>query len=587
MCGKTQWLYFAMSNSESQNSGIQSQKKTVPIDPLIGKVLEGRYEIVRLLGAGGMGAVYQATNLGVNRPVAIKIMHPQFMLDERTMLRFKQEVTAMSALSHPNLIGIIDAGNTEFGSPYFVMEYLPSKPLNQILQEEVFLSVERAKPILMQIADALAHAHDRSIIHRDLKPPNILVIESGSRDHVKVVDLGVAKLIGGEDDGAMMKLTRTGEVFGSPLYMAPEQVLGRAHDARTDIYQLGCVMFEMLTGVPPLVGTSAILTMNSHVEEPAPKFQQVMPDLPMNDQLRELERIVLKCLEKDPAARFQTMREFMHALEFGMEPEPLKFAPAPAADAKRSIQESAVESRMNEAMRQEDERGAQSDDGQKKQKLILYSLAGVAVMLVIILASLFVGSQLTRKDGEAADAGNSVSTPAKVEYKKYSKVYPERAGDLYDVRVLSVYEGELNPQNAKKSEARFGHVLVDVQKEGKPIVLVLNSYQPTMWTISRASQKVKIKQIYAVGYYPQDVDGLPPGVQMLRCHYPFFNSDGTKSNDRVHKNVIEPFYFTFVGDEDILGSGTYAAMKKAIERRTKSQLHRFDGVRTTDQFVVD
>lgn len=577
-----------MSAGEPQNTGAQSQQKTPPVDPLIGKILDGRFELVRLLGAGGMGAVYQATNLGVNRPVAIKIMHPQYMLDERTTLRFKQEVTAMSALSHPNLIGIIDAGTTEFGSPYFVMEYLPSKPLNQILQEEVFLTAERAKPILMQIADALAHAHDRHIIHRDLKPANILVIESGTRDHVKVVDLGVAKLLGGEDDGAMMKLTRTGEVFGSPLYMAPEQVLGRAHDMRTDIYQLGCVMFEMLTGVPPLVGASAILTMNSHVEEAAPKFQAVMPDLPMDDQMRELERIVLKCLEKDPAARFQTMHEFMRALEFGMEPEPLKFVTA-TPDAKQKVQNVAAEKRVEKAAREDkelDPESLPSDDAQKKQKLILYSVFGVAAMLVIIFVSMFVGSMLTNKNDNVGNSSNVRVAPSKPEYKKYQKEYKANSGDLYDVRVLSVYEGSLTPENAKKSEARFGRVVVDVEKEGKPLILVLNAYQPTMWTIKPASGKVNIKQVYAIGYYPQNADGVPSGVPLYQCYYPYFNSDATKADEKVHTNPMEPFYFTYVGDEDVLGSDTYASMKKAFEKRTKCQLRRFDGVRSTDRFVV-
>ena len=578
-----------MSAGEPQNTGAQSQQKTPPVDPLIGKILDGRYEIVRLLGAGGMGAVYQATNMGVNRPVAIKIMHAQYMIDERTTLRFKQEVTAMSALSHPNLIGIIDAGTTEFGSPYFVMEYLPSRPLNVVLQEEVFLPPERAKPILMQIADALAHAHDRHIIHRDLKPANILVIDSGAREYIKVVDLGVAKLIGGEDDGAMMKLTRTGEVFGSPLYMAPEQVLGRAHDARTDLYQLGCVMFEMLTGVPPLVGASAILTMNSHVEQPAPKFQEVMPDLPMDDQMRDLERIVLKCLEKDPAARFQTMREFMHAIEFGMEPEPLKFAPV-GASAQQKKQNDAGDNRVGKSMReQEEDRSAPPaslDEAQKKQKLILYSVGGVAALLVIILVSMFVGSMFAKNDEQTFERTNTVAAPSKADYKKYVEEYGEKSGDLYDVRVLSVYEGELTPENAKKSEARFGRVKVDVEKEGKALVLVLNAYQPTTWTISRASQKVHIKQVYAVGYYPQEVEGVPPKAAVYKCYYPFFNADGTKADEKVHTNAMEPFYFTYIGDEDVTHSDTYASMKKAFEKRTKSQLNRFDGVRSTDRFVV-
>jgi serine/threonine protein kinase len=576
-----------MSTGEYSDTGMQAQEKPKPTDPMLGLVLEGRYELTQLLGAGGMGAVYKANHLGVGKDVAVKIMHAQFMIDERTTMRFKHEVKAMSSLSHPNLIGIIDAGTTSFGSPYFVMEYLPSRPLSEILQEEVFLPADRTKAILLQIADALAHAHDRHIIHRDLKPPNILVIEGGAREHVKVVDLGVAKLIGGDDDGAMMKLTRTGEVFGSPLYMAPEQVLGRAHDGRTDIYQLGCVMFEMLTGVPPLVGASAILTMNSHVEEPAPRFQDVMPDLPMDDQMRALEEIVLKCLEKDPNQRFQTMREFMQALEFGMAPkEVASTTGGHSITSKQKIQNAAVESRIEEARRREEDVLEETSDAEKKHKLILYSVGGVTAVLVIIAVSMFVGTLISGPSKTQDKTQIDSTAVAQPTYRKYDKDYPVVAGDLYDVRVLSVYEGKLTEKQAKNTDARAGNVLVDVQKEGKPLVLVLNSYQPTTWTITRANKKVKIKQVFAVGYHPQEVDGLPPKTFLTRVYYPFFNPDGTKSETNVHSNAFDPFYFTYVGDEDVFGSNTYESMKKAIEKRTRCQLHEFQGIRTTDRFEV-
>src|SRR5262249_55909058 len=154
---------------------------------------------------------------------------------------------------HPNLISIQDVGSTDAGTPYFVMEYLECVSLGDLLKREVILSTDRAIPIILQMCDALAHAHEKGIVHRDLKPANILILESESRDFVKVVDLGIAKLIGLDDSGEMQRLTATGEAFGSPLYMSPEQVLGKDQDERTDIYALGCLMFEMLTSVPPML----------------------------------------------------------------------------------------------------------------------------------------------------------------------------------------------------------------------------------------------------------------------------------------------------------------------------------------------
>lgn len=615
-----------MTSGDFQNTGNQSQQKTQPVDPLIGKVLDARYELVKLLGRGGMGAVYQANHLGVGKLVAVKIMHAQYMLDERATMRFKHEVKAMSSLSHPNLIGIIDAGTTEFGSPYFVMEFLPSRALSEIIQEEVFLGAERAKPILMQIADALAHAHDRHIIHRDLKPPNILVIESGTRDHVKVVDLGVAKLIGGEDDGAMMKLTRTGEVFGSPLYMAPEQVLGRTHDGRTDIYQLGCVAFEMLTGVPPHVKATAILTMNSHVQEPAPKFTDIMPDLPMDDETRELERIVLKCLQKDPSQRFQTMRDFIRALEHGLQPEQSAAQIAEhSLGSKQRIQVAAVEERIAEAQRygrekivpsgeQNDQSGdlkmreshagesgtpsarerqqdeeiqlAQEKSAADRKRTILLSAIGVFVVLMVMTGVVFATGLLSNKNQQASPSSAQQAAPLQPTSKMYEKTYPVVASDLSDLHVLSVYEGKLTADEAKRTDVRAGRVMVDVQGEGRPMILVLNSYQPTTWTISRANKNVQIRQVISVGYYPQEVDGLPPKTKWTRVYYPYFNQDGTESETATHYNAIEPFHFLYVGDEDVLGSREYAKMKDVLEKMTKCHLRNFQGTRMTESFVV-
>lgn len=560
---------------------VSAQEKTKIVDPMIGKVLDSRYEIVRILGQGGMGAVYQARHRDLDKPVAVKIMHPQLMIDDRTVQRFRHEVKAMSTLSHPNLISIMDAGSTEYGAPYFVMEYLPSRSLSEVLHDEVFLSADRARGMLLQIADALLHAHEKGIIHRDLKPPNILIIESAARDHVKVVDLGVAKLVAG-DEATLQKLTQTGEVFGSPLYMAPEQILGKKHDLRTDVYQLGCVMFEMLTGVPPHVKPSAIMTMNSHVAEPAPTFNQVMPDLPVDEETRKLEQVALKCLEKDPDARFQSMSEFIQAVEKGVNP-PVEIKPAAPAVVKQQLA-AAAEDRLATAQRRSDELVERT---RNRTGLILAVAAVLVVLVIVICAFAFnpgAGSNQAWNAGGGGQANYPSASPG-LKYEKHNVVFPSVAKDRADLQVLSVYEGK-QPDNSALMGEREGNVDVDVYKEGKPIILVLNSYMPTTWNIRKANSRVKIDQVISVGYFPQQVKGLPIETVHIPVYYEFFNPDGSKSEKRTHKNAFDQFYFIYIGTDNIQADSSFAAMQTALEKFTRCHLRNFQGVHTTDRFEV-
>jgi len=585
------------TSDQHPDGGTQAFEQTKLTDPLIGRVLDGRYQIERLLGMGGMGAVYLANHTGVGKPVAVKIMHAQFMLDERTTQRFRHEVKAMSSLSHPNLISIMDAGTTDFGSPYFVMEYLPSRSLAEIIQDEVFLTPERAKPILVQIADALAHAHEMNIIHRDLKPANILVIASGNRDHVKVVDLGVAKLIGG-DEGAMMKLTRTGEVFGSPLYMAPEQVLGRAHDGRTDLYQLGCVMFEMLTGVPPLVKASAIMTMNSHVQDPAPKFNDVMPDLPMDGEMPEMQAIVLKCLEKDPAARFQNMREFMHAIEHGLAPNVVEEPKKSTLEDRQNIQIAAVESRIAAAQNAQNEQiaaarsqqivSAPAPDGDQKRKIMLFSAIGVIALALIVAVVMFVLSLMNGSGGSVSQnqQAQSVAVSGQPVFEKFNVEFSPVKKDKADLRVVSVYEGQLTPEEAKKTAEREGTVDVNVAIEGKPVILVVNAYMPTTWTVIKANKRVNIKHVYAVGFFPQQVKGVPPKM-VTQVYNENFNPDGSKAEKPVRKNKFDEFWYLHnTGDQNVQSSSTFERMQEDLELETKCHLRSFQGTHQVGKFEV-
>jgi serine/threonine protein kinase len=280
---------------------------------LTGQVLGERYQLLSVLGSGGMGTVYKATHLGLGRNVAIKLLHPHIVGDEKSVQRFNQEMQVMSALNHPHLISIIDAGITKERAPYFVMEYLEGHPLSDELDHNGNLSEANSFKVALQIADALDYAHSKGIVHRDLKPNNIMLV--GRNDFVKVVDLGIAKLASmGTTSDSLQKLTQTGEIFGSPLYMSPEQCLGKNVDYRADIYGLGCLIYEMVSNNLPITGETPIETLMHHISDPPKPLSQV-PGLRMTPGLCGLEQIVMRCLEKDPAQRFQSMGELHQALE--------------------------------------------------------------------------------------------------------------------------------------------------------------------------------------------------------------------------------------------------------------------------------
>lgn len=284
----------------------------------IGQIIDRRYKILDVLGSGGMANVFKAEQFGFGRIVAIKVMYENLIQDRDSYTRFEREATALSTLSHKNIATFYSYGVLESSSfpasegygqaaPYIVMEYLEGKSLREVLNKEDLLSWQRALHITKQVCDALEHAHVHQFIHRDIKPSNIVLLDQPEVDFVKVVDFGLAKL--GRVD---QKLTRTGALIGSVAYMSPEQCEGKSVDSRSDIYALGCVLYEMLCGSVPLVAENPIGLMHKHVTE---------KPWSLSDRRREvilpqgLEECVFKAMAKIPEQRYQTMREFSGDLE--------------------------------------------------------------------------------------------------------------------------------------------------------------------------------------------------------------------------------------------------------------------------------
>ncbi|HEY9869340.1 MAG TPA: protein kinase [Candidatus Obscuribacterales bacterium] len=301
----------ASDGSTQAESTLSGASGLVFRDTLVGTKLADRYQIISVIGHGGMGVVYKARHELMDRIVAIKMLKPQLIMDAQSAQRFQQEAKAASRLSHPNVITLFDFGMTATGQPYLVMDYLPGTSLADLIKQEGRVGVERFLRICAQVCDALDHAHRHGIIHRDLKPGNImLTVREGEPDFVKVVDFGVAKILpfAGEDS---QSVTQSGEVFGSPVYMSPEQCVGEPLDVRSDVYSMGVVMYEMLTGRVPLRGKDIIQTIMMHKCDMPPRFSQVRPDLKLPERL---ETVVLNALQKDPAQRHQTMAELKEDL---------------------------------------------------------------------------------------------------------------------------------------------------------------------------------------------------------------------------------------------------------------------------------
>lgn len=294
---------------------IISPNLSVPeADPMVGKVLNGRFTVLELIGSGGMGRVYKALQAPLERIVAIKILNPQYAggRDPGFQKRFFLEASLTSKLHHSNTITIIDYGRTNEGIFFIAMEYLHGATLAEMLASKGPLPWTRVLSITQQVCRSLREAHKQGIVHRDLKPANIMLLhEDSEQDMVKVLDFGLVKSFAPDSRTAEEReLTQAGVLLGSPMYMAPEQAKNQV-DPRSDVYSLGLVVYQMLTGKPPFRSKEPIDLILKHVKEAPPPMRTVKQDLQVP---RELEAVVMRCLEKDPAKRFQSMEEMLEGL---------------------------------------------------------------------------------------------------------------------------------------------------------------------------------------------------------------------------------------------------------------------------------
>ena len=281
-----------------------------PADLSPGTVLKGCYRIERRLGAGGMGTVYLARHLEIDKRVAIKILGPESVHRPQLRERFLREARATASIDHEHVIAIHDYGTAPSGVVFFVMEYLQGVDLSELIRHHAPLPWPRARDLALQICGALAAAHDKGVVHRDMKPANIFRIDRSGAEFIKVLDFGLAKVIRPEKSLGE-GLTHTGMLFGTPEYMSPEQAQGDKHDHRVDIYALGVILFEMLTGRLPFQAETFMGLLNQHMFDPPPRPSDVAPRANIPPAA---EAVILKALQKDPDLRFQSMTAMAEAL---------------------------------------------------------------------------------------------------------------------------------------------------------------------------------------------------------------------------------------------------------------------------------
>ncbi len=281
-------------------------------DPLVGQSFD-KYEVIRRIGEGGMGLVFEAQHTVIEKQVAMKVLREDFSKRPEVVERFRQEAKSASRIGHQNIVDISDFGTTPLGQSYFVMEFLEGEDLANVLAREGTVGMERSLHILIQCCQALGAAHDKGIVHRDMKPENIfLTARGGDPDFVKIVDFGIAKMSDIETPGEPgRKLTKTGMIFGTPEYMSPEQAAGKPLDHRVDVYALGVILFELATGRVPFVGDSFMGILTQHMFEEPPSLREVNPQVKITS---ELELVISRALAKDPDARYQTMKDLEDAL---------------------------------------------------------------------------------------------------------------------------------------------------------------------------------------------------------------------------------------------------------------------------------
>ncbi|MBI5491177.1 MAG: protein kinase [Deltaproteobacteria bacterium] len=375
------------------------------IDTMIGAVLAGRYKIVRRIGEGGMGVVYEAEHVALGKHVALKVLREDFTRKSDLIERFKQEARSASIIGHENIIDVSDFGETEQGGIFFAMELLRGEDLADVLQREGRLALPRAVHVMGQMCRALHAAHQKGIIHRDLKPENVFLVQKDERpDVVKVLDFGIAKMTTVDSEGR--RLTQSGVIFGTPEYMAPEQARGQTLDHRVDVYAAGVMLYEMLSGRVPFTGDSFVAILTQHLFSEARPLSVVAPDVHVP---RSVESVVMKAMAKDRDERYATMLEMQEDLQRAFAGESVEARSSTLPITGQRLALSPRDSRAPSVSQPPAAVGAPTRPGSRRgwwiALVLLLVLGGGAAATIVLWQGGWLGGEAPARPPEPFDAG--------------------------------------------------------------------------------------------------------------------------------------------------------------------------------------
>lgn len=407
-----------------------------------GQTINDRYQVIKSIGEGGMANVYLGYDTILNRNVAIKVLRGDLAADEKFVRRFQREALSASSLSHPNIVEVYDVGDDN-GQYYIVMEYVEGRHLKSLLKKRNSLTLNEVLDIMLQITDGMASAHDSYIIHRDIKPQNILILDNGQ---VKITDFGIAMAINST------QLTQTNSVMGSVHYLPPEQASGKGSSLKSDVYSMGILMFELLTGVLPFKGDNAVEIALKHLKEPLPNLKDILPNIPQS-----VENIVLKATSKNPKNRYNDAREMHEDLKTVLSEERLKEALWIPKYPDIEFDDTKV-MKMIEKEKKEEEEGViakqitnQERKKQNKLMLVLGSiLAGLVVIIttiVVLLPFLSGGREITVPEV------NNLSVPDAI--KKLQDAGFKVADEQKEITDATVEEGKVVKTNPAENSKRI------------------------------------------------------------------------------------------------------------------------------------
>lgn len=450
------------------------------------RILDQRYQLDERIGSGGMADVYKATDILLNRPVAVKILHDQFKRDTEFINKFQREARAAARLSHPNIVNIYDVGVSE-GDHYIVMEYVPGKTLKDKIRQDGHLSTEEALRIAREIAEALAHAHANGLVHCDIKPHNILMMADG---HIKVADFGIARAV------TESTMTYSGNVVGSVHYFSPEQAKGTMITPKSDVYSLGVVLYEMLTGRIPFTGETPVSIALKHLQETPVPVREINPTIPAS-----VEDVVDSAMQKDPELR-PTSEELIHTIQ---QAERMLFSGMPEQDPYATQMMSRVQAPENI---QEPTRDFHEE--QEERKSVFKSRTFIIGLMVVLVVGFFVGTFMSygkfwsTAEVEVPDVtGKSMALARQILEDKKLRV---DVAETYDASVPAGQVVSQDPAGGSKvKEQRL--VTIYVSKGGEEVDM------PDLVGLSKADAIAKIEKTgLKVGTVYEKYSAQEPGT---------------------------------------------------------------------------